>query len=192
MPASPFDPASSFDALDEVDTVELPNKATAVDESATFSAAHFDPIDHGGDWLSATLPVTAIEAFDRFADLEALPSWLPVIGSVHVHRRDGLDRPTWVSFTAQVERGAVGYSLHYDYQPEILGVRWATPPGANLQVSGWVRFSSLGRAACLMEYQLWVDSGALPAWRDPFYAQHAPSAVIHHFREHLRRTGDGD
>lgn len=179
-----FDPASTFDDLETQDT--QPGRTTAVDEVPPWASPSFDPVDHGGDWLTATLPVPAIHAFDCFADLEALPAWLPIIRRVHVHRRDGLDRPTLVSFLAGLDRGTIGYSLRYDYQPEVLGIRWSTPADTNLRVSGWVRFASLGPAACLMEYQLRVDRDGLPSWRDPVFDQHAPSAVLCHFREYIR------
>jgi len=39
----------------------------------------------------------------------------------------------------------------------------------------------------MLEYQLSVDRGGLPMWRDPFYEGHAPSAVLYHFRDHINR-----
>ncbi len=146
-----------------------------------------DPADHDGDWITTTLPVCSLAAYRRFAAVEELPRWLPVIHSVRVLSRNHNGRPERVSFLAQLDRATIGYVLEYEYHEADLSIRFTTPEDAAIQVSGWARFTPLGHYASLMEYQLQVDRGELPAWDDGFFENHAPSAVLHHFREHLSR-----
>ncbi len=140
------------------------------------------------DWITTTLPVSASEAFARFTDLEAVPEWLPVVASVKVRARNRQGLPVVAAFLARLERATVGYSLRYHYDADGLGVFWTTPPDAGVRVVGRARFSPLGPNAALMEYQLGLDRHGLPAWDDPFFDNHAPSAVLSHFRDYVNRT----
>ena len=146
-----------------------------------------DPIEHGGDWITTTLPVCALAAFRHFAAIEDLPNWLPVIHSAHVISRNENGRPDKVSFLSQMTRATIGYALVYEYDEAELSVRFTTHEDSSVRVSGWAKFSPLGHYASLMEYQLRVDRGSLPEWRDPFFENHAPSAVLSHFRDYLNR-----
>jgi len=141
----------------------------------------------GGDWITTTLPVCALVGYERFAAVEETANWLPVVRSARVLSRYPNGRPRRVSFIAQLERASIGYQLEYEFDDEALTVQFTTPPDANVKVTGWARFSPLGHYACMLEYQLSVDRGGLPMWRDRFYEGHAPSAVLYHFRDHIHR-----
>ena len=146
-----------------------------------------DPADQGGDWITTTLPVCSLAAYRKFAAVEELPQWLPVIHSVRVLSRNHNGRPERVSFLAQLDRATIGYVLEYEYHETDLSIHFRTPEDAAIQVSGWARFTPLGHYASLMEYQVREDRGELPAWDDRSFANHAPSAVLYHFREYLSR-----
>jgi hypothetical protein len=146
------------------------------------------PAEEEGDWITTTLPLCALAAYRRFAAVEELPQWLPVIHSVRVLSRNHNGRPERVSFLAELDRATIGYVLEYEYFEADLTIRFSTPEDAAIQVSGWARFAPLGHYASLMEYQLRIDRGTLPEWNDSCFANHAPSAVLYHFREHLDRT----
>ena len=158
----------------------MPATALAVPPAPT-------PADDG-DWITTTLPVSAREAFARFTDLEALPEWLPVVASVKVRARNRAGLPVVAAFLARLERATIGYSLRYHYDADGLGLRWTTPRESGVRVTGRVRFSPLGPRASLMEYQLGLDRRGLPAWDDPFFDNHPPSAVLSHFRDYVDRT----
>lgn len=146
-----------------------------------------DPADHGGDWITTTLPICSLAAYRYFVAVELLPAWLPVIHSARVLSRNHNGRPDQVSFLAEMTRATVGYVLDYEYDEANLVVRFSTPEDSAIKVSGWARFTPLGHYASLMEYQLRVDRGSLPAFDNSFFANHEPSAVLHHFRDYLTR-----
>ena len=145
------------------------------------------PADEDGDWITTTLPVCSLAAYRKFAAVEEVVDWLPVIHSVRVMSRNHNGRPERVSFLAEMTRATIGYVLEYEYQEADLTIRFSTPEDAAVQISGWARFTPLGHYASLMEYQLRVERGGLPAWSDSFFENHAPSAVLHHFRDYLER-----
>lgn len=147
----------------------------------------FDPVEHGGDWITTTLPVSALEAYRQFSAMEKLPVWFPLVQQVEIRSHHASGVPERVGVTARHASGTVDYELVYQFEPQTMRVRWATSADSPVYVSGWAKFTPLTPAACLMEYQLYVDRRELPAWRDPFYENHAPSAVLHHFRDYINR-----
>jgi len=142
----------------------------------------------GDEWITTTLPVAAEIAYRRFCSLDDLPLWLPIIRSVRIQQHDRAGEATRASFLAALDNATIGYTLFYEYDPAQLSVRWATPPGSTIQVAGGAYFQPFGPRACLMGYALRVDRGDLPAWRDPFFENHAASAVLGHFRDYINRS----
>lgn len=137
-------------------------------------------------WLTTTLPIAAALAYRRFLDVESTPRWLPILRSAQVSDRDPDGRPLAAAFMASFERASVGYSLQYRHDPAQRELLFHTPRGSGIRIAGRARFRELGPSACLMEYQLAVESRGLPPWLDPFYDNHAASAVLSRFREYVR------
>jgi len=142
----------------------------------------------GEDWITTTLPVPAEIGYQRFVQVDDLPLWLPIVRSVRIQQYGPGGEPMRASFLASLDNATVGYTLFYEYDRTQLALRWATPPGSTIQVSGAASFQPLGPKACLMGYALRLDRGDLPAWRDPFFENHAPSAVLGHFRDFIHRS----
>ncbi len=137
--------------------------------------------------VSTTLSVSAGAAFEVFADAVEIPRWLPLVQTARVLsvRQDG--RPSRVAFTRKLERGSLGYTLEYTYDPSTYTIAWATPPTSNVVLSGEARFVTLSSRACLMLYRLVLD---LPIVDDLITTEldgHPASCVVAEFREHLRR-----
>lgn len=137
--------------------------------------------------VSVTLPVPATVAFEVFADAAETPRWLSAVESAHVLSRTTAGRPRAVAFRAAFDRGSLGYVLHYEHEPELLTVRWATATTSALTVAGQARFTGLSPRACLMWYRLALELPVDPNWLALHYDGHAASAVVGDFREHLRR-----
>ena len=137
--------------------------------------------------VSTTLTVGANAAYEIFADAVEIPRWLPIVQKARVLARDPTGRPERVSFTRKLERGSLGYTLEYHYDPVTLSVVWATTPSSNVVLSGEARFVPLSHRACLMLYRLVID---LPIVDDLVHREldkHPASHVVSEFREHLRR-----
>ena len=137
--------------------------------------------------VSTTLSVSAGAAFEVFADAVEIPRWLPLVQTARVlsTREDG--RPSRVAFTRKLERGSLGYTLEYAYEPSTHTISWATPGTSNVILSGEARFVPLSPRACLMLYRLVLD---LPIVDDLITTEldgHPASLVVAEFREHLRR-----
>ena len=137
--------------------------------------------------VSTTLSVGAGAAFEVFADAVEIPRWLPLVQTARVlgHHADG--RPARVAFTRKLERGSLGYTLEYKYEPSTYTITWQTPATSNVVLSGEARFVPLSTRACLMLYRLDLE---LPIVDDLISAEldgHPASLVVAEFREHLRR-----
>jgi hypothetical protein len=137
--------------------------------------------------VSTTLSVSAGSAFEVFADAIEIPRWLPLVQTARVLsvRSDG--RPARVAFTRKLERGSLGYTLEYTYDPSTYTIAWSTPATSNVVLSGEARFLPLSPRACLMLYRLVLD---LPIVDDLISTEldgHPASCVVAEFREHLRR-----
>jgi hypothetical protein len=137
--------------------------------------------------VSTTLTLGADGAYAVFTDASEIPRWLPIVQSARVLVRDGEGRASRVSFTRRLERGSLGYTLEYRYDPTALAVSWATLPSSNVVLSGEARFVPLSIKACLMLYRLHLE---LPIVDDALHGEldrHPASVVVAEFREHLRR-----
>ena len=137
--------------------------------------------------VSTTLTVGANAAYEIFADAVEIPRWLPIVQKARVLARYPTGRPERVSFTRKLERGSLGYTLEYQYDPVTLSVVWATTPSSNVVLSGEARFVPLSHRACMMLYRLVID---LPIVDDLVHREldkHPASHVVSEFREHLRR-----
>ena len=137
--------------------------------------------------VSTTLNVSAGAAFEVFADAIEIPRWLPLVQSARVLALQGDGRPARVAFTRKLERGSLGYTLEYHYQPDAFAITWSTPTTSNVVLSGEARFVPLSTRACLMLYRLVLD---LPIVDDLITTEldgHPASCVVAEFREHLRR-----
>jgi hypothetical protein len=137
--------------------------------------------------VSTTLTVSAGAAYEVFADAIEIPRWLPLVQTARVlaMRPDG--RPSRVAFTRKLERGSLGYTLEYTYEPATYMITWATPPTSNVILQGEARFVPLSSRACMMLYRLVLD---LPIVDDLITTEldgHPASLVVAEFREHLRR-----
>ena len=137
--------------------------------------------------VSTTLNVGAGAAFEVFADAVEIPRWLPLVQSARVIQLQADGRPSRVAFTRKLERGSLGYTLEYCYQPQTHTITWSTPATSNVILSGEARFVPLSQRACLMLYRLVLD---LPIVDDLISTEldgHPASLVVAEFREHLRR-----
>ncbi|MGN6110467.1 MAG: hypothetical protein ACTHU0_35515 [Kofleriaceae bacterium] len=137
--------------------------------------------------VSTTLTIGAGSAYEVFADAVEIPRWLPIVQSARVLTRSPDGRASRVAFTRKLERGSLGYTLEYSYDPTTLSIVWSTPPSSNVVLSGEARFVPLSGRACLMLYRLVLD---LPIVDDLIHSEldkHPASLVVAEFREHLRR-----
>jgi uncharacterized membrane protein len=137
--------------------------------------------------VSTTLTLGAHAAYAVFTDTAELPRWLPILQSARVLSRDRAGRAARVAFTRTLERGSLGYTLEYHYDPDALTVAWNTLPTSNVVLSGEARFTPLSTKACLMLYRLALE---LPIVDDALHSEldrHPASLVVAEFREHLRR-----
>jgi uncharacterized membrane protein len=150
------------------------------------ASARPEPAAH----LAVALPRPAIACYALFCDVERIPAWLGVVRCVHVTRRDHENRAQDVAFLCRLERATIGYSCRYEYAVAERHVRWSTRPGTAIQVRGAATFHPLGAEACLMTYELDIDLGApgLPAFCDPLFDGHAPSASLADFRDYVLRV----
>jgi hypothetical protein len=137
--------------------------------------------------VSTTLSVGAGAAFEVFADAVEIPRWLPLVQTARVLGNHADGRPARVAFTRKLERGSLGYTLEYKYDPSTYTITWQTPATSNVVLSGEARFLPLSTRACLMLYRLDLE---LPIVDDLISAEldgHPASLVVAEFREHLRR-----
>jgi hypothetical protein len=137
--------------------------------------------------VSTTLSVGAGAAYEIFADAVEIPRWLPLVQTARVLGRRPDGRASRVAFTRKLERGSLGYTLEYSYDPGTYTVAWATPLSSNVVLSGEARFVPLSARACLMLYRLVIE---LPIVDDLVSTEldgHPASLVVSEFREHLRR-----
>ncbi len=138
--------------------------------------------------VSATLPVGARAAFEAFSDVAQTPRWLSVVQSARVCRKDAEGRPLTVAFLARLERATIGYSLGYAWDVHDLSVRWHTPVGGSVHISGDARFVPLSARACLFHYKLTLEMPFESEWINVSFTGNAAAAVASEFREHLRRA----
>ncbi|HEY0478201.1 MAG TPA: hypothetical protein VGD37_11835 [Kofleriaceae bacterium] len=137
--------------------------------------------------VSTTLRVGAGVAYEIFSDAVEIPRWLPMVQTARTLVRYPDGRPRRVAFTRTLERGCLGYTLEYRYDPDRLTVAWTTPEASNVVLTGEARFIALSARACLMLYRLVLD---LPIVDDLLRGEldrHPASQVVAEFREHLRR-----
>ena len=160
---------------------------TNIISSADVQAATDELFGRNPDVSTTTLPISCGQAFDLFADAARTAEWLPIIRRAHVLRRDEQERPTRVSYLANVDRGLLGYTLHYTYDTSARVVRFHTRADAGLRIEGTAHFTPLGDAACMMQYQLSVRVPVVESWTDPFFDSHPGSAVVHAFRDYAKR-----
>lgn len=137
--------------------------------------------------VSTSLTVGANVAYEVFADAVEIPRWLPIVQSARVLTRHSDQRPARVAFTRKLERGSLGYTLEYSYDPENLTVRWATPADSNVVLTGEARFVPLSARACLMLYRLVLELPIVDDLINSELDKHPASLVVAEFREHLRR-----
>src|ERR1043165_860843 len=148
-------------------------------------------------YASATVPVSSEDptplsvgagaAYEVFADAIEIPRWLPLVQAARVLSTQQDGRPSRVAFTRKLERGSLGYTLEYHYDPKSYLITWSTPSTSNVVLSGEARFVPLSTRACLMLYRLVLD---LPIVDDLISTEldgHPASLVVAEFREHLRR-----
>jgi hypothetical protein len=151
------------------------------------TAIAFAPPNPLSSEVSTTLSVSAGAAYEVFADAVEIPRWLPLVQTARVLALHQDGRPARVAFTRKLERGSLGYTLEYRYEPSTYTITWATPGTSNVILSGEARFVPLSNRACLMLYRLVLD---LPIVDDLISSEldgHPASLVVAEFREHLRR-----
>ncbi|MBX3157986.1 MAG: hypothetical protein KF773_18605 [Deltaproteobacteria bacterium] len=137
--------------------------------------------------VSTTLTVGAGHAYEVFADAVEVPRWLPIVQSARVLARHADSKPARVAFTRKLERGSLGYTLEYSYDPTNLAVSWTTPSTSNVILSGEARFVPLSHRACMMLYRLVLDLPIVDDLINSELDKHPASLVVAEFREHLRR-----
>ncbi|MBC7978076.1 MAG: SRPBCC family protein [Myxococcales bacterium] len=137
--------------------------------------------------VSTTLTVSAAAAYEVFADATEIPRWLPIVQTARTLARYPDARPRRVAFTRMLERGSLGYTLEYSYDPAALTVAWTTPEASNVVLTGEARFVPLSSRACLMLYKLVLDLPIVDDLINNELDKHPASQVVAEFREHLRR-----
>lgn len=137
--------------------------------------------------VSTTLTVSAGAAYEIFSDAVEIPRWLPIVQTARTLLRYPDGRPQRVAFTRKLERGSLGYTLEYTYDPTTLTVAWTTPGGSNVVLTGEARFVPLSTRACLMLYRLVIDLPIVDDLVESELDKHPASQVVAEFREHLRR-----
>lgn len=137
--------------------------------------------------VSTTLSVGAGTAFEVFADAVEVPRWLPIVQTARVIHRTPEGRPSKVAFTRRLERGSLGYTLEYKYDPSTLNITWSTPASSNVVLHGEARFIPLSPRACMMMYRLVLDLPIVDDMLNSELDKHPASLVVAEFREHLRR-----
>jgi hypothetical protein len=137
--------------------------------------------------VSTTLTVSAGVAYEIFSDAVEIPRWLPIIQAARTIVRYPDGRPHRVAFTRKLERGSLGYTLEYRYDPASLMVAWTTPEASNVVLTGEARFVPLSARACLMRYRLVLDLPVVDDLLSSELDRHPASHVVAEFREHLRR-----
>jgi hypothetical protein len=137
--------------------------------------------------VSTTLNISAGAAFEIFADAVEIPRWLPLVQSARVQVMQADGRPYKVAFTRKLERGSLGYTLEYRYDPGTYTIAWSTPPTSNVVLSGEARFVPLSNRACMMVYRLVLDMPIVDDLISTELDGHPASHVVSEFREHLRR-----
>lgn len=149
--------------------------------------AYAAPVSPLTSEVSTTLTVGAKVAYEVFADAMEIPRWLPIVQTARVQSRHLDGRPNRVAFTRSLERGSLGYTLEYSYDPHGLTVVWSTPSTSNVVLSGEARFVPLSQRACLMLYRLVIDLPIVDDLINSELDKHPASLVVAEFREHLRR-----
>jgi hypothetical protein len=137
--------------------------------------------------VSTTLPVSARAAYEVFSDAVEIPRWLPIVQTARTLLGYPDGRPRRVAFTRKLERGSLGYTLEYSYDPTTLTIAWNTPEGSNVVLTGEARFVPLSARACLMLYRLVIDLPIIDDMISSELDKHPASQVVAEFREHLRR-----
>jgi len=137
--------------------------------------------------VSTTLTVNAATAFEVFADAVEIPRWLPLIQTARVLSCQPDGRPARVAFTRRLERGSLGYTLEYKYEPSTYTIQWRTPGTSNVVLQGQARFVPLSMRACLMQYSLILELPIIDDMISNELEGHPASLVVAEFREHLRR-----
>jgi hypothetical protein len=137
--------------------------------------------------VSTTLAVGADEAFELFADISEVPRWLPLLQRAVIIDRTDDGRARRVAFTRKLERGSLGYTLEYSYDPSAYTIAWTTPTSSNVLLAGEARFVPLSNNACLMLYRLVIDLPVIDDLVSNELDGHPASFVVAEFREHLRR-----
>ena len=145
------------------------------------------PVSPLASEVSTTLTVGAGVAYEVFADAVEVPRWLPIVQTSRVLRRSLEGRPEKVAFTRKLERGSLGYTLDYKYDPSTLGISWSTPASSNVVLYGEARFVPLSPRACMMLYRLVLDLPIVDDLINSELDKHPASLVVAEFREHLRR-----
>jgi hypothetical protein len=151
------------------------------------TAIAFTPEFPNASEVSTTLSISAGAAFEIFADAVEIPRWLPLVQHARVLSRQDDGRANRVQFTRRLERGSLGYTLEYNYQPDTYTVGWTTPRTSNVVLLGEARFLPLSSRACMMLYRVIIE---LPIVDDMIASEldgHPASLVVSEFREHLRR-----
>ena len=96
--------------------------------------------------------------YEVAADIERYPEWVSDIKQVTVDERDGLGRPTTVTFRTAAFGRSTTYSLDYDYSaaPEILS--WKQVAGdLTSKLDGRYEFSANADGATEVRYLLEVE-----------------------------------
>ncbi|HSN27654.1 MAG TPA: hypothetical protein VLT45_15285 [Kofleriaceae bacterium] len=137
--------------------------------------------------VSTTLTVSAGAAYEVFADAVEIPRWLPLVQTARILARREDGRPERVAFTRKLERGSLGYTLEYTYDPTTYTISWTTPATSNVIMAGEARFVPLSARACLMLYRLVLDLPIVDDLVSHELDGHPASLVVSEFREHLRR-----
>lgn len=137
--------------------------------------------------VSTTLPLGASAAYGVFSDAADVPRWLPIVQSARVMSRDLDGRAERVAFTRKLERGLLGYTLEYRYEPEAMTVSWTTLPSSNVVLVGEARFVPLSTRACMMLYRLLLELPIVDDLLRNELDRHPASLVVSEFREHVRR-----
>ena len=140
--------------------------------------------------VTVRLAFPADHCFERFCQVDEVPTWLWVVSGAVVHKRDSLGRALEVDFMGHLQRASVGYALSYRYDDGKREVTWHNRKSSSAvkAMNGSARFIPEQDGGCTLRYTLRSElSGALPDWDDRLYSARPAEAVVLDFCEWLDR-----
>lgn len=130
---------------------------------------------------SIELDCPAAAAWERLADIEQVPSWVPGVAEATVLERDG--RARVVQFVTMPSTGSLVYRLRYGYDEAERTLRWSPEDGQDRRLDGVARIVDLGGGRCRLDYRQESWAGrAVPRWAQAALADDTAARTVEAFR----------